>query len=230
MTAMAYASEGSFPRKHRRFPLTMANVFTVLIEATGIAAVAAVSYLSTNFDNLAVLSAYSAKPGVRPLYVRLVFVAVCVVVLAVSLALALAAGALLSSALRYLGLIPLCLGLFYFYQGVFGQTEEPSEGVGAAMGPSAYLGLAAVLLANSTDSVSVMTPLLADLKPLFVLVTEIAALLVAIAMSLLAQALGHHPVLRIYVERTMRWILPFLLIAIGLLILTSSSNEVFAAT
>jgi cadmium resistance protein CadD (predicted permease) len=207
----------------------MAKVSLVLIEALGIAGMAAASYLSTNVDNLAVLSAYSAKPGFRPFYVRLVFVGVCLIVLAVSCALALAAGTLPSRTLRYLGLIPLSLGLYYLHHLLFSQAEAPGKSVSVPIGPSAYFGLAAVLLVNSTDSVGVMTPLLADLRPLFVPVTALAALLVAVAMSFFAQTLGNHPILRIYVERIMRWVLPFLLVVIGLLILTSSPNEVFVA-
>ena len=60
----------------------------VLIEGLSIASLAAVSYVSTNLDNLVVLSAYGAKPGYRPLFVRLIFVFVCVTVLFISLALA----------------------------------------------------------------------------------------------------------------------------------------------
>ena len=58
----------------------------VLIEALSVASFAAVSYVSTNLDNLVLLSAYGAKPGTRPLFVKLTFVFVCFVVLLVSLA------------------------------------------------------------------------------------------------------------------------------------------------
>ncbi len=60
----------------------------VLIDALSVASVAAISYASTNFDNLVVLSAYSAKSGYRPLLVKLTFILVCLTVLLVSLALA----------------------------------------------------------------------------------------------------------------------------------------------
>ena len=66
----------------------------VLIEAVSIASVSAVSYVSTNLDNLVILSAYGAKPGYRPFFVKLTFVSVCLVVLLVSLALARAADTL----------------------------------------------------------------------------------------------------------------------------------------
>ncbi len=57
------------------------NSSLFLIEALSVASVAAMSYVSTNFDNLVVLSAYGAKPGYRPLYVKLTFICVCLTVL-----------------------------------------------------------------------------------------------------------------------------------------------------
>ena len=84
----------------------------VLIEALSIASLAAVSYVSTNLDNLILLSAYGAKPGTRPLFVKLTFVFVCLTVLFVSLALARAADTLPTVDLRYLGLVPMSLGAY----------------------------------------------------------------------------------------------------------------------
>ena len=49
----------------------------VLVEALSVASLAAVSYVSTNLYNLVLLSAYGAKPGTRPLFVKLTFVFVC---------------------------------------------------------------------------------------------------------------------------------------------------------
>ena len=87
------------------------NSSLLLIEALSVASVAAISYVSTNFDNLVVLSAYGAKPGYRPLYVRLTFIFVCVTVLVVSFLLAQAADSSISAKqVRYLGLIPIALG------------------------------------------------------------------------------------------------------------------------
>jgi cadmium resistance protein CadD (predicted permease) len=88
----------------------------VLIEALSIASLAAVSYVSTNLDNLILLSAYGAKPGYRPLFVKLTFVFVCLVVLLVSLALARAADTLPTVDLRYLGLLPMTLGAYQLVQ------------------------------------------------------------------------------------------------------------------
>jgi cadmium resistance protein CadD (predicted permease) len=194
---------------------------------------AALSYGSTNIDNLAVLSAYSVKPGYRASLVRLTFLAVCLAVLVVSFLLAQAADhSFLGQRLHYLGLIPLALGGWQLLQLARGRASEPqpdkSSGA-ASTGLAAYFSFALVLLANSGDSVGVMTPLLADLKPSLVLTSFAAALIVAVVMTGLARFLAHHPATRDHVQRLAKWALPFLLMAIGVLILTARPAEVFAS-
>jgi cadmium resistance protein CadD (predicted permease) len=97
----------------------------------------------------------------------------------------------------------------------------------ATIGFSAYFGFGLVLLANSSDSVSVMTPLLADLKPGFVLACFVAAVGVAIAMGWLAGALARHPAARVHLEHVSKWMLPFILIAIGALIFADLPSDLF---
>ena len=186
------------------------NSSLLLIEALSVASVAAISYVSTNFDNLVVLSAYGAKPGYRPLYVRLTFVCVCVTVLVVSFLLAQAADSSISAKqVRYLGLIPIALGGYQLLRLMLnrGGEDESADEAPVPMGFATYIGFALVLLANSSDSVSVMTPLLADLKPLLVLVTFAAAVVMAILMTWIANVLAHHPASRAYLEKIAKWAL-----------------------
>ena len=206
------------------------NSSLLLIEALSVASVAAISYVSTNFDNLVVLSAYGAKPGYRPLYVRLTFIFVCVTVLVVSFLLAQAADSSISAKqVRYLGLIPIVLGGYQLLRLMLnrGGEDESVDEAPVPMGFATYIGFALVLLANSSDSVSVMTPLLADLKPLLVLVTFAAAVVMAILMTWIANVLAHHPASRAYLEKIAKWALPFLLIGIGVLILRDEPSDIF---
>jgi cadmium resistance protein CadD (predicted permease) len=94
-------------------------------------------------------------------------------------------------------------------------------------GFAAYCGFALILLANSSDSVSIMTPLFADLKPTFVLICGAAALTAAVLMGLLANQLSRHPAMRSLVDKIGKWVLPFLLIGIGLLIFTDKPTDIF---
>jgi cadmium resistance protein CadD (predicted permease) len=207
------------------------NSSLLLIEALSVASVAAISYVSTNFDNLVVLSAYGAKPGYRRLYVRLTFIFVCVTVLIVSLLLAQAADSSISAKqVRYLGLIPVALGGYQLLKLTMdraGGSDPSLEEAPAPMGFATYIGFALVLLANSSDSVSVMTPLLADLKPLLVFVSFAAAIIMALLMTWLASILAHHPASRASLENIAKWALPFLLIAIGVLIFTDEPSDIF---
>ncbi len=207
------------------------NSSLLLVEALSVASVAALSYVSTNFDNLVVLSAYGVKPGYRPLYVRLTFICVCVTVLLVSFLLAQAADSGISAKqVRYLGLIPIALGAYQLLKLTLnrvGGTDPGADEAPVPTGFATYLAFALVLLANSSDSISIMTPLLADLKPLLVLVSFAAAMVMAILMTWLANILAHHPASRASLEKIAKWALPFLLIGIGVLIFTDRPSDIF---
>ena len=202
----------------------------VLIEALSIASLAAISYISTNLDNLILLSAYGAKSGTRPLFIKLTFVIVCLTVLFVSLALARAADTLPTVDLRYLGLLPMSLGGYQLVQMLKdrgGKKNSELDKTFEAAGFAAYFGFALVLLANSGDSVSLMAPLFADLKPMFVLAGFAAAMMAAVLMSVLAGQLVRHPAARSLAETIGKWVLPFLLIGIGLLIFLDKPAAIF---
>lgn len=201
-----------------------------IVEALGVTSLAALSYGSTNFDNLVILSAYAAKPGYRLVLVRLTFVVVCLVVLLASLLLARAAdSSVLASQVRYLGVIPIALGCYQLLMLMMGRGggDEFDAAPPAKLGLAAYFGFAVVLLANSSDSIGVMTPLFADLRPALVLVIFAAATLTAVLMTGLADLLANHPVAKAYVEKIAKWALPFLLIGIGVMILADSPADIF---
>ncbi len=196
----------------------------VLIEAVSVASVAAVSFGSTNLDNLAIVSAYAAKSGYRRLFVKLTFILVCLAVLLVSLALAQAADALTKDKIRYLGLIPMGIGGYHLAKLIKRRSSADSWRPDAPSGPigvAGYVGLASALLANSGDSVIVMTPLLADLEPSFVIGCFAAAVAMALLMSMLAGLVAGHAAWSVKVEKISEWALPFILVGIGALIIVS---------
>ncbi len=173
--------------------------------------------MSTNFDNLIILSAYGAKPGYRPLFVKFAFLLVCLIVLLVSFALANSASRLPIDKIRYLGLIPIGLGCYHLFKLIFGRTPDASAKeieVRESIALSAYAAFALMLLANSSDTVSILTPIFADLKPAFFLACFGVVVATAFFMSAAAGYLAQHPVLRLYLERFAEWALPFLLIGI----------------
>jgi cadmium resistance protein CadD (predicted permease) len=200
-----------------------------LAEAVSVMGMTGAAFVSTNLDNLAILSAFGVKPGYRPLLIKLAFVFVCLMVLIISLVLSRAAEVLPADKIRFMGLIPICLGLYQVFQLFSGKGEEPSDPDAEAPrgGIAAYGSFALVMLANSGDSISVLTPLLADLKPSFVLAGFGAALTAAIAMSLLAHFLALRPTSKVWIQKFAKWVLPLVLVGIGLLILTDRPSDVF---
>ncbi len=196
----------------------------LLIEGVSVASIAAVSFGSTNFDNLAIVSGYAAKSGYRPLFVKLTFILVCLMVLFVSLALAQAADALPKDKFRYLGLIPMGIGGYHLAKLFLRWRSGDGGRLGAPSGPTGvagYVGLACALLANSSDSVVVMTPIFADLERPFVIGCFAAAVAMCTLMGALASFIARHPAWSAHVEKISEWALPFLLVGIGALILSS---------
>lgn len=117
-----------------------------------------------------------------------------------SLALGRVADTLIADKLRYLGVIPLGLGLYQLGKLVF-QRSQPDGAEGEDKDPnlvewSFYLGFALALLANSSDSVIVLAPIFADLRVVFIVICALAAVAVAIVMSSAAGFIGGHPLLR----------------------------------
>jgi cadmium resistance protein CadD (predicted permease) len=202
----------------------------IWIGTLSIASVAAISYVSTNCDNLVFLLAYGAKPGYKRLLVNLTFLLVCLVVLVASLLLGLAVNALPPERIRYVGLIPIGYGCYHLVRVFAGRVHRNVLGLNEDPGPigfSAYFGFALILLANSGDTMSVMMPIFADLQPVFVFACFVAAIAMAMFMSALASILAHYPESRRYLEKLDKWVLPFLLIGVGILILTGTSVEMF---
>ena len=146
--------------------MSFPDTFRVAGEAIGIASAVAAAYASTNLDNFLVASAYSAKSGYRPFFIKLTFVLVCLTVTLVSLGLARAADALIADRLRYLGAIPAAIGLYHLGKLVSrpnGAHEVRSDNEPGIAVWSIYLGFALALLANSSDSIIVLAPILAEL-------------------------------------------------------------------
>jgi cadmium resistance protein CadD (predicted permease) len=201
-----------------------------LLELAGVATLTAVSYVSTNFDNLVILSAYCARPGYRAFHIKLTFVLVCLMVLVISLGLGNAADALPANKIRYLGLVPVILGCYQLLKLAFVQERNQKlEEKERAAPPDlpVYLGLALVLLANSSDTISLLTPIFADLKSKFLFTCFATATAMAVLVSSTAHFLTRHPSSKALFEKIAKWALPFLLIGIGVMMLADRPSDVF---
>lgn len=200
------------------------------LELVSVASLTAASYTSTNFDNLVVLSAYCVKPGYRTFYVKLTFVLVCLTVLVISLGLGNVADTLPANKIRYLGLIPVTLGCYQLLNlALVREDNQKLKEIEPVASPtfSIYLGFALVLLSNSGDTISLLTPIFADLKSEFLLVCFAIAVAMAFLLSATAHVLTGHPLSKAAFEKLAKWALPFLLIGIGIMVLADRPSDVF---
>lgn len=184
-----------------------------------IVAVAAVLFVSTNVDDIFVLVTFFADPGYRPRHVVAGQFLGMSALIAMSLA-----GSLLALVVpdAYIGL----LGLFPFALGVFelvrlrrgGDAEAPSR----SRARSRWLSVAFVTFANGGDNIGAYVPVFATRTPIEVLLTVIVFLVLTAAMCFLGHALVSHPRAGPTVRRIAAPLTPFVLMAIGVLILIES--------
>ena len=127
----------------------------MLVMVTG-AFLGMASYAATNVDNLLLLAALSAGGDRRRLVIGAILVS-ATVVLALSASASLLAGVLPPKGLGYLGVVPLALGLRLAISGPSSHADTRAQ--------SGVLPMAALLIANSTDTLAALAPLFAESSP-----------------------------------------------------------------
>ncbi|TDV36047.1 cadmium resistance protein CadD (predicted permease) [Actinophytocola oryzae] len=173
-------------------------------------------FVVTNVDDLVLLALFFARGAV----VRVVagqylgFGAI----LAVSVAGALGAGLLPESALPWLGLVPLFLGLRAAWQVWRRRTDDDDDQPDA--GP-AVLAVAAVTVANGGDNAGVYVPVFAVSGTTGIVVYSVVFLVLLGVWCLAGVFLATRPVVARLLARWGHVVLPVVLIGVGLLILLS---------
>ena len=180
-------------------------------------AMAPVAYLSTNIDNLTILLAIRASGAPqRPLVTG--FMAAVVVLLLVASVGAYAGQVIPLGMLRYLGLVPVALGLRLLL------SPTPADGL-AKQPQQGWLAIALLFLANSVDSMLVVGALIAESEA-----AAHAGLLFGYALTAVGTVvasgwlLGHERVAN-RVARAGSRLAPALMIAIGLYIFWDSPTD-----
>lgn len=181
------------------------------------------AFVSTNLDNLFLLMAMMKGSSLGARAVVLGYGSAMALVLAVG-TLGSYAGDLVADAwLRYLGLIPLAMGVWRLWdlrRGVDPNAKEsaPSQAGGAA-------SVFGVMLANSGDSLGVFTSLMSETSELLVLVIFATALAMSGLWVAAARWLVEHPALAPHLRRLDRYLVPILLLAIGIYILSDTATD-----
>lgn len=190
-----------------------------------IALVTGASFISTSADNLVLLAVLLGQRGQRPLPVMLGYVAAAVVIGAAGLVVARLADAFPPSLFGFLGLAPLGMGVvrlaraFRDRELVASATLEPRT-IGIP-------GVALLMLANSSDTFLVLVPLFAETPEPYTYVMVLTIAVVSIGWFGLALAVGGHPSIRRWIGRAERWLVPLLLICVGLYILSDTATDTF---
>ena len=189
-------------------------------ELISIASVTTVAFVATNVDNLFLLVAYlSAARSSRSVYVG--FVAAIVSVLLLGWASQRLDAFLEPSWLRFLGLVPLAMGLYRLVNGR-GGSEAVAE---ASAGPASAVGVGVVTLTNAGDSLGVFVPLFADSEDRFGALIFAVGVAWALLWCSVARWLESHRSLGGALRTAAPRALPWLLIALGLYILADTPTD-----
>ncbi|SEB28996.1 Cadmium resistance protein CadD, predicted permease [Amycolatopsis tolypomycina] len=178
---------------------------------------AAAMFAVTNVDDLVLLAVFfgqaAGQPGRRgELKVVTGQFLGFAAILAVSVAGALGAGLLPDGAVRWLGLLPVLLGLRAAWQALRQDDDEPPPAAGVA-------GIATVCFANGGDNVGVYVPAFAATGPAG-LAGYVAVFLAGVAAWCVAgRFLATRPGIAQVLARWGHVLLPVVLIALGVLIL-----------
>jgi cadmium resistance protein CadD (predicted permease) len=184
--------------------------------------VAAVAFVSTSLDNLFLLMGLLSGSRMRTRDVAIAYASSLALVLGVGVAASYAVDFTPDSWLRYLGFIPLGMGLWRIRGFATGAPDRGDPAPRTSTGMPSVFG---VTLANSGDSLGVFSSLMAESTDTLVMVIFVTALVMAAVWAALARWLCDHPAVAPRLRKIDRYAVPILLIAIGLYILSDTPTD-----
>ncbi|WP_459464484.1 cadmium resistance transporter [Rhizobium sp. No.120] len=187
----------------------------------GVLGVAVATFTSTNIDDIFVLLGFFADPKFRLRQIIIGQYLGIGVLYGVSAIAALLVLVIPAAYIGLLGLAPIYFGLrrlWEFWNG--GEADDnPEDHAKASAGHGNIVAVALVTIANGGDNISVYTPLFATRSAYEVLAIGcIFAVLTAVWLGA-AHSLVNHPKLGVPIRRHGHRVVPFVLIALGILIL-----------
>ena len=193
-------------------------------ELVAIVGVALTAFVSTNTDNLVLLSMLLGQGGQRRASVLLGYVASIATIALLGLVAARLADGLPDAALGWLGLIPLTMGLVRLRRAL-APSSSAAAGATAASSTLGFAGVAALMLSNGSDTLGVLLPLFAETPEPLTYVIAVTVVLASLLWYALARWIAGHPWVRARLGEVERWLVPILLIAVGLYILIDSPTD-----
>ncbi len=176
-----------------------------------------VAYASTNIDNLLMVSSVAASGAGRAGVARGWLVSAAAV-LGLSIVFSAAAGAIPPRTLGWIGLVPLLLGIRLLMRS--GDSDKNHS-----VARAGTLPIAALLLANSSDTVATFGPLLAESEPVVQLTMLIGFVLASITLGLLVMKIAARLDKATALARLAAKLSPLVMIAIGIYILLDTTTD-----
>ncbi|WP_437961207.1 cadmium resistance transporter [Sorangium sp. So ce119] len=186
--------------------------------------VSAVVFISTNIDDILLLSAFFADPAFTPRQIVAGQLLGMAALVAASVACALLAVRVPEGWIGLLGLAPLALGLRGLWALWRGEAEEEEGSEDRPRGAASRfraLAVASVTVANGGDNLGVYIPLFSSAPGLIPLHAAVFAVMTGVLCAL-GHHLVNHPVLGSRIRRHGRVALPLVLIGLGLWILSDA--------
>jgi cadmium resistance protein CadD (predicted permease) len=195
----------------------MADVLFIL-------AVTAGAFAATNLDNLLLLVALNTRHADRPLPVLAGYFAAMLVVGALALTVGKLAGKAPVQYLGLLGVVPMAIGTASLVR-----LFRPTRGRGAhepASGGAAFATTMTTQLSNGTDTVVTFSILFADSNDTGDYLVALAFVIMLCVFAAIALRASRHGRLRGLLHGYGRFAMPFILIAVGLYVLSNTGLDV----
>jgi cadmium resistance transport/sequestration family protein len=194
----------------------------------GTVLLAATLFVATNIDDIFILVAFFADPKYRAREVIAGQYLGIVALIVVSLVAALAALIIPAGYIGLLGLAPIAIGckqLLELWRNSGGDEDDAPQRP-AGSGAGRILAVALVTVANGGDNLGVYIPVFAVRSGVETVAICIVFVVMTAVLCVLARGMVTHRTLGAPIRRYGRWITPFVLIAVGLLILLEANQAV----
>ena len=186
--------------------------------------VTVVAFVSTNLDNLFVLMGLVGGSKMQTRDVATAYAFSIAVVLGIGVAASYLADLGADAWLRYLGFVPLGMGLWRIRALATG-ARSPGASPEQTRSGLSIPSVSITMLASSGDSLGVFSSLMAETSEVLVLVIFATALAMSALWAAAASFVVQHPALAPRLRMMDRYAVPILLVAIGLYILSDTATD-----
>ena len=197
-----------------------------MLEVLTVIGVTAGAFIGTNLDNLILLVALYARFPRRPGTVAMGYIAGMLLVGAISIAIGEGGDLISIDSLGMLGVVPIALGIMALFQ-LFqskqsGKTLKPASEVSSK---AVFMSVLATQLSNGADSIITFSIFLAESTDATDYLIALTFLGMTGVFTWLAYYLLKHRKLSDAVDRYGHYVTPFILILVGVYILTNTATD-----